>query len=56
MPAAPNDAAKPTNFLRQIIERDLAEHVNDGRRFAGSPGDAAHHDAGPPDAVSRMSV
>jgi glutaminyl-tRNA synthetase len=42
---------KPTNFLRQIIERDIAEGVNDGRRFAGSPGDAAHHAAGPIDAA-----
>jgi len=42
---------KPTNFLRQIIERDIAEGVNDGRRFAGSPGDAAHHAAGPTDAA-----
>ena len=46
-PPAPDH--KPTNFLRQIIERDLAAHVNDGRRFAGSPGDAAHHAAGPID-------
>jgi glutaminyl-tRNA synthetase len=47
----PHADAKPTNFLRQIIERDLAEHVNDGRRFAGSPGDAAHHAAGALDAA-----
>ncbi len=45
----PETDAKPTNFLRQIIERDLAQGGNDGRRFAGSPGDAAHHAAGPPD-------
>jgi len=43
------DAAKPTHFLRQVIERDLASGTNDGRRFAGSPGDAAHHAAGPLD-------
>jgi len=45
----PADAAKPTNFLRQIIERDLAAGTYDGRRFGGSPGDAAHHAAGGPD-------
>ena len=45
----PADTAKPTNFLRQIIERDIAAGTNDGRRFAGSPGDAAHHAAGTPD-------
>jgi glutaminyl-tRNA synthetase len=42
---------KPTNFLRQIIEHDLAAGAHDGRRFAGSPGDAAHHAAGPIDAA-----
>jgi glutaminyl-tRNA synthetase len=42
---------KPTNFLRQIIEHDLAVGTNDGRRFAGSPGDAAHHAAGAVDAA-----
>jgi glutaminyl-tRNA synthetase len=40
---------KPTHFLRQIIERDLAQGINDGRRFAGTPGDAAHHASGPLD-------
>ncbi len=45
----PADAAKPTNFLRQIIERDLEAGTYDGRRFGGSPGDAAHHAAGGPD-------
>ncbi|HEX7437248.1 MAG TPA: glutamate--tRNA ligase family protein, partial [Caldimonas sp.] len=43
------DAPKASNFLRQIIERDLAEGTYAGRRFAGSPGDAAHHAAGGPD-------
>jgi glutaminyl-tRNA synthetase len=42
---------KPTHFLRQIIERDIAAGTNEGRRFAGSPGDAAHHAAGPLDAA-----
>jgi glutaminyl-tRNA synthetase len=45
------NATKATHFLRQIIERDLAVGTNDGRRFAGSPGDAAHHARGPVDAA-----
>jgi glutaminyl-tRNA synthetase len=51
MPEANAPAPKSTNFLRQIIERDLAEPSSDGRRFAGSPGDAAHHAAGPLDSA-----
>src|SRR5687767_15526634 len=46
-PAAP--PAKPSNFLRQVIERDLGAGVYAARRFGGSPGDAAHHGAGPID-------
>ena len=46
----PKEAAAPaSNFLRQIIERDLAEGSYAGRHFAGTPGDAAHHAAAPPD-------
>ena len=37
------------NFLRGIIDRDLASGILDGRRFGGTPGDAAHHQAGQPD-------
>ena len=48
---APAADARPTNFLRQIIERDLARDAYAGRRFAGSPGDAAHHAAGPLDSA-----
>jgi len=40
---------KPSNFLRQIIENDLAQGTYASRRWAGSPGDAAHHAAGEPD-------
>ena len=40
---------KPSNFLRQITERDLAQGSFASRRFGGSPGDAAHHAAGQPD-------
>ncbi|RVU44468.1 glutamine--tRNA ligase/YqeY domain fusion protein [Rubrivivax rivuli] len=43
--------AKPSNFLRGIIERDLEAGTYQGRRFAGTPGDAAHHAAGPLDAA-----
>ena len=35
-----------SNFLRQIVERDLADGRYAQRRFAGTPGDAAHHAAG----------
>lgn len=47
--AAAPEAAKPSNFLRQIIESDLAKGTYASRRWAGSPGDAAHHAAGQPD-------
>ena len=40
---------KPSNFLRQIIENDLAQGTYASRHWAGSPGDAAHHSAGAPD-------
>jgi glutaminyl-tRNA synthetase len=49
-PAAASGATLgTTNFLRQIIERDLAAGAWAGRRFAGSAGDAAHHAAAPLD-------
>ncbi len=50
-PAAPatTEEHKPSNFLRQIIETDLAQGTYANRRWAGSPGDAAHHAAGAPD-------
>ena len=49
-PTSPDDH-KPSNFLRQVIERDLAQGTYAGRTFAGTPGDAAHHAAGPLDAA-----
>ncbi|MBH2010957.1 MAG: glutamine--tRNA ligase/YqeY domain fusion protein [Xanthomonadaceae bacterium] len=49
--AADKEAHKPSNFLRQIIEKDLAEGTYASRRWGGSPGDAAHHAAGQPDAA-----
>ncbi len=52
MSSAPNASdVKPTNFLRQIVERDLEQGTNNGRHFAGSPGDATHHAQGPLDAA-----
>ncbi len=47
-PATP-DEHKPSNFLRQIIENDLDKGTYANRRWAGSPGDAAHHAKGQPD-------
>ncbi|NMM05172.1 glutamine--tRNA ligase/YqeY domain fusion protein [Polaromonas sp.] len=46
---ADKEAHKPSNFLRQIIEKDLAEGTYAARRWGGSPGDAAHHAAGQSD-------
>ena len=49
---APTDnatAPKASNFLRQIIEADLAQGTYASRRWAGTPGDAAHHAHGEPD-------
>lgn len=47
----PNDkeAPKVSNFLRQIIESDLASGTYSGRHWGGSPGDASHHAQGQPD-------
>ncbi|MEI6319396.1 MAG: glutamine--tRNA ligase/YqeY domain fusion protein [Pseudomonadota bacterium] len=46
---SPPDENKPSNFLRQVIERDLAQGTYAGRTFAGTPGDAAHQATGPLD-------
>ncbi len=46
---ADKDLARPANFLRQIIENDLAHGTYAARRWNGSPGDAAHQQAGTPD-------
>ena len=42
----PKEPVKPSNFLRQIIEGDLASGTYAQRRWGGSPGDAAHHGQG----------
>ena len=47
-PATPEEP-KVSNFLRQIIEADLDKGTYASRRWAGSPGDAAHHATGAPD-------
>ena len=51
-PAPPSntlETPKVSNFLRQIIESDLEKNTYAQRRWAGSPGDAAHHAKGEPD-------
>ena len=50
--ASPNEkepVARPSNFLRQVIERDLEQGTYAGRPWGGTPGDAAHHRSGAPD-------
>ncbi|MES2953825.1 MAG: glutamate--tRNA ligase family protein, partial [Pseudomonadota bacterium] len=46
---ADKETPKTSNFLRQIIEKDLAEGTYAGRQWGGSPGDAAHHATGKAD-------
>ena len=48
---APSAPEKTSNFLRQIIEKDLAQGKYAQRRWAGSPGEAAQHAAGVLDAA-----
>jgi len=43
MTAEKTPVAPASNFIRGIIERDLAQGTNASRRWGGSPGDAAHH-------------
>jgi len=45
-PTPATEAAKPANFLRTLIEREVQEGVYAQRQWGGSPGDAAHHAAG----------
>ncbi|OGV75590.1 MAG: glutamine--tRNA ligase [Methylotenera sp. RIFCSPLOWO2_02_FULL_45_14] len=40
-----------SNFIRAIIEKDLAQNKYATKKWAGSPGDAAHHDTGAVDAA-----
>jgi glutaminyl-tRNA synthetase len=39
-------AGKTSNFLRQVIERDIEQGTYAGRKWGGSPGDRAHHEQG----------
>jgi len=51
-PAAHADEAhKPANFLRNVIERDLEAGTYAHRQWGGGAGDAAFHAAGQPDAA-----
>lgn len=43
---ADNDTAKPGNFLRHVIEGDLAQGTYSQRKWGGTPGDARHHAKG----------
>lgn len=47
--AADKESPKPSNFLRQIIERDLEHGTYASRKWGGQPGDAAQHEAGQAD-------
>ncbi|MFM2398126.1 MAG: hypothetical protein RL341_283, partial [Pseudomonadota bacterium] len=47
-PAAPAPAPA-ANFLRNVIDRDLAQGTYAQRKWAGEPGDAATQAAGTPD-------
>jgi glutaminyl-tRNA synthetase len=40
------ELAPASNFIRAIVEHDLADHKFANKQWAGSPGDAAHHKAG----------
>ena len=46
---ASRTAPAPSNFLRHVIEDDLARGAYQGRRWGGAPGDADHHAQGMPD-------
>ena len=48
---SPKPSSTGSNFLRQIVERDLAAGTYAQRRFAGSPGDGAHHASGQADSA-----
>ena len=38
-----------SNFIRAIVEKDIEQGAYSTRKWAGTPGDAAHHAAGQPD-------
>ncbi len=43
---ANKETVKPSNFLRQVIERDLEQGTYAQRQWAGQPADAATHEGG----------
>ncbi|HUP94003.1 MAG TPA: glutamine--tRNA ligase/YqeY domain fusion protein [Burkholderiales bacterium] len=49
MPRPPNASASASNFIRSVIENDLASGKFAGRRWAGRPGPAAVQAQGTPD-------
>jgi glutaminyl-tRNA synthetase len=46
---ADKEPLKPSNFLRQVIERDLEQGTYAQRKWSGQPGDAAQQMQGQPD-------
>jgi glutaminyl-tRNA synthetase len=46
---ADKEPLKPSNFLRQVIERDLEQGTYAQRKWSGQPGDAAQQLQGKPD-------
>ena len=42
-------AASTSNFIRQVVEADLASGKHAGRRWSGKPGPASMHAEAPPD-------
>jgi glutaminyl-tRNA synthetase len=44
-----HEAARPSNFLRQIIEHDLSVGTYATRKWVGTPGDATHQNTGSAD-------
>jgi glutaminyl-tRNA synthetase len=46
---ADKDSLKPSNFLRQVIEKDLEQGTYAQRRWGGQPADKQQHQAGQPD-------
>ncbi len=47
--ASAKEPPRQSNFLRQVIEKDLEQGTYAQRQWGGSPGDAARHQAGQPD-------
>jgi len=37
---------RPSNFIRAVIEKNLAQEIYKEKKWAGTPGDAIHHESG----------